>query len=83
MDKHLEKISRNIKDLWPGTQVSVIKGDRDRVGPVLSVRNKSLTGLDKLSRSPEHVVVEIDSRDDNHVLVIPLNLPGAQPYLGV
>lgn len=83
MDKQLEKISRNIKALWPGAQVSVIKGDRDHIGPVLSVRNKSLLGLDKLFRSPEHIVVEIDAKDDNHVLVIPLGHSGAQPYMGV
>ena len=83
MEKQLEKLTKNIRTLWPGAQVSVIKSDRDKVGPVLSVRNKNIAGLEKLSRSPDHVVIEIDPKDDNHVLVIPLNQPGIQPYAGV
>jgi len=82
MEKQLEVLSRSIMALWPGARIEVIKNDRDKVGPLLSVRNKNADGLDKLSRSPDHIVVEIDPEDENHVLVIPIQQTGVQAFMG-
>ena len=84
MEKQIEKMSKDIKLLWPGAQISVIQGTRDKVGPVLSVRNKTAEGLEKLGRSPDFVVVGISQADNaHHVLVIPIGVGGIQPYAGV
>ena len=82
MEKQLARISKDITALWPGAKISVIKGDRDKVGPLLSVRNQNAEGLENLSRSPDHVVVEIDREDENHVLVIPISQTVEQPFMG-
>jgi hypothetical protein len=84
MEKQIEKMSKNIKELWPGAQISIIQGTRDKVGPVLSVRNKSADGLEKLGRSPDFVVVGISQADNaHHVLIIPISVSGIQPYAAV
>lgn len=83
MKKQLEQTCKKIREEWPGAEVSVIQNDRDNGGTVLSVKNKNSEGLEKLCKSPDHIVVEIDPADDNHVLVIPLNQPGLLTYVGV
>lgn len=77
MDKHIEKISQHIKSFWPDSEISIIKSERDHVGPLLSVRSKTNNGLQELSRSLDHIIVEIDTTDDVHILVIPLAPDGA------
>ena len=72
MNKHTEKISKTIKATWPGAEIRVIRSDRDHIGPLYSVRNKTNDGLDKLRRSLEHIVVELDHGNGYHVLVIPM-----------
>ena len=72
MDKYIEKISQNIKSFWPESEISIIKSDRDHVGPLLSVRSKNTSGLAQLARSLDHIIVEIGETDDVHVLVIPI-----------
>lgn len=72
MDKNIERISQNIKSCMPGSEICIIQSERDHVGPLLSVRGKSHAGLDKLARSLDHIIVEIDASEDFHILVIPL-----------
>jgi hypothetical protein len=72
MDKHIEKISKHIKAFWPDSEISIIKSERDHVGPLLSVRSKSGDGLEQLARSLDHIVVEIGESGGMHLLVIPL-----------
>ena len=73
MNKKLEKISRAIRTHWPEAEISVIKSDRDHIGPLLSVRSKTENGLHELSRSLDHIVVELDSsQEDLHILVVPI-----------
>lgn len=79
MDKHIEKISKHIKSFWPDSEISIIKSERDHVGPLLSVRSKSGNGLEQLTRSLDHIVVELGATGGLHILVIPLAPDGASP----
>ena len=79
MDNSIERISQHIKAQWPESEISIIKSDRDHVGPLLSVRSKNNNGIDHLSRSLDHIVVELDSTSDRHFLVIPLGPDGTMP----
>ena len=75
MEKRLERISEKIRSHWPGAEISVIKSDRDQVGPLLSVRTKYTDGpTDKgLFRSLDHIIIELESKNDLHFLVVPID----------